>query len=111
MLLGPAIALYSDYIGSLSETAKSISKGWQSYPKPPASWWLTSLMLSMIPAGIISMIVMYFTCKRSRVKKTSQLIEDEIRSTIKHRIEADKLRLVIKNPKLDAAKTLLNLSR
>jgi len=111
MLLGPAIALYSDYIGSLSETAKSISKGWQSYPKPPASWWLTSLMLSMIPAGIISMIVMYLTCKRSRVKKTSQLVEDEIRSTIKHRIEADKLRLVINNPKLDAAKTLLNLSR
>ncbi len=68
-------------------------------------------MLSMIPAGIISMIVMYLTCRRGRVTKTSTDIETEIASTIRNRIDSDKLRLVINNPKLDAAKTLLNMSR
>ncbi len=111
MLLGPAIALYTDYFSSLSETARSFSEGWKHYPTPPASLWLTSFMLSMIPAGIISMIIMYLTCRRGRVTKTSDQIESEIASTIQKRIDSDKLRLVINNPKLDAAKTLLNMSR
>jgi hypothetical protein len=111
MLLGPAIALYTDYFSSLSDTAKSLSTDWNNYPKPPASLWLTSFMLSMIPAGIISMIVMYLTCRRGRVAKTSKDIETEIASAIRNRIDSDKLRLVINNPKLDAAKTLLNMSK
>lgn len=111
MLLGPAIALYTDYFSALSETAKSLSQEWDQYPKPPASLWLTSFMLSMIPAGIISMIVMYLTCRRGRVTKTSSDIEAKIKSTICARIDSDKLRLVINNPKLDAAKTLLNMSK
>ncbi|MFT5905870.1 MAG: hypothetical protein ACI9E1_001475 [Cryomorphaceae bacterium] len=111
MLLGPAIALYTDYFISLSKTAKSFSENWEHYPKPPASLWLTSFMLSMIPAGIISMIVMYLTCRRGRVTKTSTDIESEIASIIRNRIDSDKLRLVINNPKLDAAKTLLSMSR
>lgn len=111
MLLGPATALYADYFSSLSETAKSFSEGWRNYPTPPASLWLTSFMLSMIPAAIISMIVMYLTCRRGRVTKTSESIEAEIANSIRTRIDSDKLRLVINNPKLDAAKTLLNMSK
>ncbi|MGJ8657592.1 MAG: hypothetical protein ACSHX6_14180 [Akkermansiaceae bacterium] len=111
MLLGPALALYTDYFSSLNETAKSFSEGWKHYPTPPASLWLTSFMLSMIPAGIIAMIIMYLTCRRGRVTKTSNQIEEKIATTIRTRIDSDKLRLVINNPKLQAAKTLLNMSR
>lgn len=111
MLLGPSIALYSEYFISLFDTANSISSGWEHYPEPSASFWLTSLTLSLIPAGVISMIVMYLTCRRGRILKTSHQIESEISSTILKRIDADKLRLVINNPKLNAAKTLLNMSR
>ncbi len=111
MLLGPSIALYADYFSSLNETAKSLSDDWAHYPTPSASFWLTSLMLSLIPAGIISMIVTYLTCRRGRVTHTSTDIETEISSTIRNRIDSDKLRLVINNPKLDAAKTLLTMSR
>ncbi len=111
MLLGPAIALYAEYFQSMSKTAKSLSEGLKSYPTPPASLWLTSFMLSMIPAGILSMIVMYLTCRRGRITKTSHDIEAEIASSIRRRIDSDKLRLVINNPKLDAAKTLLNMSK
>ena len=112
MLLGPTIALYSDYIGSLNETAKTLSdsNGWENYPKPPASLWITSFMLSMIPAAMIAMFTMYLTCRRGRITKTTTDIEAKIAESIKSRIESDKLRLVINNPKLDAAKTLLNLS-
>ncbi|MFT5633472.1 MAG: hypothetical protein ACI9SQ_001191 [Rubritalea sp.] len=111
MLLGPAIALYTDYFSSLNETAKSLSDDWGHYPTPPASLWLTSLMLSLIPAGIIAMLVMYLTCRHGRVSKTTKDIETEIASTIRSRIDSDKLRLVINDPKLDAAKTLLNMTR
>jgi hypothetical protein len=111
MLLGPAIALYTDYFSSLNETARSLSDDWGHYPTPPASLWLTSLMLSLIPAGIIAMVIMYLTCRRGKVSKTTKDIETEIASTIRSRIDSDKLRLVINNPKLDAAKTLLNMSR
>ena len=110
MLLGPAIALYTEYFSSLSATAKSFSEGWQDYPTPPASLWFTSFMLSMIPAGVISMIVMYLTCRKGRVTKASNQIEATIANTITNRIESDKLRLVINNSKIDAAKTLLNMS-
>ncbi|MFT6793668.1 MAG: hypothetical protein ACJAR1_001666 [Rubritalea sp.] len=111
MLLGPAIALYTDYFSSLNETARSLSDDWGHYPTPPASLWLTSLMLSLIPAGIIAMLVMYLTCRHGRVSKTTKDIETEIASTIRSRIDSDKLRLVINDPKLDAAKTLLNMTR
>lgn len=111
MLIGPSIALYSEYFISLFGTANSISSGWEHYPEPSASFWLTSLTLSLIPAGVISMIVMYLTCRRGRILKTSHQIESEISSTILRRIDSHKLRLVINNQKLDAAKTLLNMSR
>lgn len=111
MLLGPAVALYSKYFESLSETAKSLSQHWDKYPTPPASLWLTSFMLSLIPAGITAMLVMHWTGKNGRVKKASTEIQQRISAAIQERISTDKVRLVINNPKLNAAKTLLNIAR
>jgi len=111
MLLGPAIALYTDYFSALDETAKSLSDEWNRYPTPPASLWLTSLMLSIIPAGIISMFTMLITCRRGRINKTTDDIENAISQSIRERIATDKLRLSINDPKLDAAKTLLTMSQ
>ncbi len=113
MLLGPAITLYADYFSSLSEAVNSFTEagGWKTFPTPPASLWITSFMLSLIPAGIISMFIMYLTCRHGRVSKTSKSIEIKLATSIKNRIDSDKIRLVIKNSKLDAAKTLLHLSR
>ncbi len=111
MLLGPAIALYTDYFSTLSDTAKSLTHHWNEYPSPPASLWLTSFMLSLIPAGIISMIVMHCTCSKGRVKRASAEIQQRISGAIDERIRTNKVRLVINNPKLNAAKTLLNIGR
>jgi len=111
MLLGPALTIYTDYFASLVDTARTASKDWSNYPTPPASFWVTSLLLSLIPVGVISMIIMHITCRKGRVRKTSADIEAKIAGSIQGRIDSDKLRLVISNPKLDAAKTLLNLSR
>ena len=111
MLLGPAIALYADYFIALRETAGTTAPDWNSYPKPPASLWLTSLLLSIIPVGIITMLVMYLTGKNSRVNKASDEIQNEIATTIQSRIKSDKLRLVITDAKLNAARTLLALSQ
>lgn len=111
MLAGPAVDLYTDYIGNLVDTAQAVSNDWKNYPQPPASLMLTSLLLSIIPAGIISMLVMYITCRRGRVKAARNDIQLQIGNTIKERISSNKLRLVINNPKLDAAKTLLNLAK
>jgi len=110
MLLGPAVELYADYFTSLGGTAKSITLSWQNYPTPPASLWLTSLMLSLIPALLISMVIMYFTCKKSRIKKAAKEIEKRIAAVIQDRISQGKTRLVINDPKLEAAKTLLGMS-
>jgi len=111
MLLGPAVALYTKYFESLSETVRSLSQHWDKYPTPPASLWLTSFMLSLIPAGVISMVVMHFTCSKRRVRKASAEIQQRISAAIQERISNDKVRLVINNPKLNAAKILLNIGR
>ena len=111
MLLGPALTIYTEFFSSLIETIRSTSTNLDSYPAPSASFWFTSLILSLIPAGIISMIIMHITCHRRRVRKTAKSIEAKLAGSIQGRIGSDKLRLVINNPKLDAAKTLLNLSR
>jgi len=112
MLSGPATSLYGHYIGTLFDTAKGLNEsGWKEYPEPTASLWVTSFMLSMIPAAMIAMITMYLTCRRGRITKTTKSIEAKITGSIQSRIESDKLRLVINNPKLDAAKTLLSLSQ
>ena len=110
MLLGPAITLYVEYFNALEGSAKSITSGLKNYPTPPASLWLTSLMLSIIPAGIISMLVMYITCRKGRINKASADIQHKISETIRERVGNNKLRLVINNPKLNAAKTLLGLA-
>ena len=107
MLLGPAIALYTQYFDTLS----SFTKNWSNYPQPPATLWLTSFMLSLIPAGIISMIVMHYSCRRGRIKKASTEIQQRISTATHERISTNKVRLVINNPKLNAAKTLLNIGR
>ena len=113
MLSGPATSLYSHYIGTLTDTINRTndSGNWNEYPNPTASLWVTSIMLSMIPAALIAMVTMYLTCRRGRVSKTTKNIEAKIAGSIQSRIESDKLRLAINNPKLDAAKTLLNLSQ
>ncbi len=110
MLLGPAIALYTDYFHALKETAQSVNPHWDNYPKPPASLWLTSFMISLLPAALISMVIMVLTTRNGRLKKTSADIEQEISNNIRQRIQEGKLRLIINDPKLNAAKTLLGIS-
>jgi len=80
MLAGPAVALYTDYLTNLGDTAQKVSNDWKNYPQPPASLARNDIQL-------------------------------QIGNTIRERISSNKLRLVINNPKLDAAKTLLNLTK
>lgn len=109
LLLGPLVSLYSAYFAGLHGIQESVAGEWQRFPMPPASLWITSLLLSLAPVFALAMITMYLVSAPWRVASAAGHIRQSIADAIHQRISNGKLRIEISNPRLEAARFLLSL--
>ena len=122
-LSGPLIGLYADYLvastQSLGEVAGDVSEAghvpsdehWSRFPRPDASFLLTSLLLSLLPTALFAMVAVSVIQSRRRVDR----IEADIRRRHDELIEQLQrdgvLRLAWRDPTLADAEFLLSLGR
>ena len=68
LMSGPIVSLYREYLGAGVDVYRS-GGGLESFPRPDASLYLTSLLLSLLPALVVAMITMAWAQSRSRVRR------------------------------------------
>jgi hypothetical protein len=75
LMAGPVIALYRGYFDASYATLRELSGDLDSFPRPDFAMMFTSLILSVLPTALFSMIVLSIAQSRSRVRAA----EDRIR--------------------------------
>lgn len=111
MLLGPVFAVYKHYLFASAEalTLKSTSPSLESFHLNP-SLLFTSLLLSLFPLLIYSMIVFSLFQRSTKVKRISQQVIAEEHKLLESLKQNGVVRLYFDDPLLDHAEFLVNLN-
>ena len=109
LMAGPIVALYRGYFDASFITLRQLAGDLTSFPRPDLSMMLTSLVLSLLPMSLFSMLVLTVAQSRWRV----QSAEDEIRrqhdQTIRSLQNEGVLKLQWDEPLLADAEFLLSV--
>ena len=108
MMAGPIVALYREYLGVSYSTLREMSGGIEDFPKPDFSTLLTSLLLSIFPVAVFSMVVLSCVQSRRKVDRAEQGIRDGHHEAIEQLQASGVLRLQWDEPLLADAEFLLS---
>ena len=108
LMSGPIIALYSQYFSASYSSLTEMGGSLEEFPKPEFSTIATSLIVSMLPTAIFSMLVLSIAQSSSRIALAEQGIRDRHNDTIRQLQEQGVLRLQWDDPLLADAEFLLS---
>jgi hypothetical protein len=111
MLLGPVLAVYKHYLLASAEAfaLKSEASSLEAFHLNP-SLLFASLLLSLFPLLIYSMIVFSIFQRSSKVKRISQHVITEEHKLLETLKQTGVVRLYFDDPMLDNAEFLVNLT-
>jgi hypothetical protein len=111
MLLGPVLAVYKHYLLASAEAfaLKSETSSLEAFHLNP-SLLFASLMLSLFPLLIYSMIVFSIFQRSSKVKRIGQHVIAEEHKLLENLKQTGVVRLYFDDPMLDNAEFLVNLT-
>lgn len=110
LMSGPVIALYDGYLKASFGTITGTGSGLDAFPRPDASMMITSVMLSILPTALFSMIVVSISQSRNRVMLAQQSIRERHHETIERLHRDGVLRLSWSDPVLADAEFLLSIN-
>ncbi len=107
-LAGPIVTLYRKYFDASLATLSEMGGELEAYPHPELAMMLTSIILSLLPLGIFSMIVLSWAQSTSRVEQAERAIRKLHRVTIAQLQREGVLALRWDDPLLADAEFLLS---
>ncbi len=108
LMSGPIVALYRGYFDASYETLREMGGSLEHFPKPEFSMMATSLILSILPTALFSMLVLSIAQGRRRVVGAEQRIRERHHETIEKMQTDGILRLRWDEPILADAEFLLS---
>ncbi len=108
LLSGPIVTLYRKYFDASLRTLSDMGGDLDAYPHPSAGMMFTSIVLSLLPLGIFSMLVVSWAQSRSRVDQAEVAIRSAHRKAIRELQQSGVLALRWDDPLLADAEFLLS---
>ncbi|TWU32966.1 hypothetical protein [Novipirellula artificiosorum] len=109
LMAGPVVALYRGYFDASFMTLRNLQGDLESFPRPDLAMMLTSLLLSLLPTAIFSMLVLSYSQGRRRVQRAEEGIRGKHDFAISHLQKQGVLRLRWEDPLLADAEFLLSV--
>ncbi|TWT80664.1 hypothetical protein CA13_21100 [Planctomycetes bacterium CA13] len=109
LMAGPVVALYRGYFDASFLTLRHMQGDLESFPRPDLAMMLTSLLLSILPTALFSMLVLSIAQSRGRVRQAEERIRGKHDLAIHHLQTEGVLRLKWDDPLLADAEFLLSV--
>ncbi len=109
LMAGPVVTLYRDYIKASFDSIGQLAGDLSKFPRIDAAMFLTSVVLSVLPAAIFTMFVLSWLQGRRRVDRVEQSIRDQHQDAIGRLQKQRVLRLEWDDPLLADAEFLLTV--
>lgn len=106
-MAGPIVTLYQKYLGASYSALLELGGELDSFPRTDFSFWITCLMLSVLPTSIFAMMVLAWVQRRSRVEAAESMIRSAHHDAIEKLQRDGVLRLTWDEPLLADAEFLL----
>ncbi|MCC9641519.1 hypothetical protein LOC71_04485 [Rhodopirellula sp. JC740] len=117
LMTGPLVALYRGYFDASYSTMRDVlavegvAGDLEKFPRPDASMLFTSLMLSLLPTAIFSMLVLSWVQAKRRVDGIESTLRSEHDQLVEGLQKEGVLRLAWSDPLLADAEFLLSVGR
>lgn len=117
LMTGPLVALYRGYFDASFSTMRDVLRAegaagdLTKFPRPDVSMMLTSLLLSVLPVAIFSMLVLSWVQAKGRVDRIENRLREEHDQLIQRLQRDGVLRLAWSDPLLADAEFLLSVGR
>ncbi|MEP1644329.1 MAG: hypothetical protein ABJK10_09110, partial [Rhodopirellula bahusiensis] len=117
LMTGPLVALYRGYFDASYSTMRDVLQAegaagdLNKFPRPDVSMMLTSLLLSVLPMAIFSMLVLSWVQAKTRVDRIENRLREEHDQLIQRLQRDGVLRLAWSDPLLADAEFLLSVGR
>ena len=121
MMSGPILTIYRDYLSAsytalqrmlfAGENSAAETIRLEAFPRPDFGFWLTSLLLSILPVALMAMLVLSWSQRRRRVAAARDQIRREHHETIVAMQREGTLRMVWDDPLLADAEFLLSVGQ
>jgi hypothetical protein len=72
LMAGPIVSIYRQYLGASYQTLTSSQTSVEQFPHPSPALLMTSVLLSLIPMLIYSMVVLSWTQRRSKIHRIAE---------------------------------------
>jgi len=69
LMAGPVVSIYRQYLSASFQTLAGVASNVEEFPHPSPSLLITSVLLSLIPLLIYSMIVLSWSQRRSKINR------------------------------------------
>lgn len=108
LFCGPVIALYRRYLKAGTAALQGhVPLG--DFPTPSLSFWLTSLVLSLLPMLLTTTLFVSGSANRRRIHRAAAQVRADHNAAIHELQELEELRLVLSDERLADARFLLQL--
>ncbi|KLU06327.1 hypothetical protein RISK_001538 [Rhodopirellula islandica] len=117
LMTGPLVALYRGYFDASYSTmrdvlqAEGVAGDLNKFPRPDMSMMLTSLLLSVLPMAVFSMLILSWAQAKGRVDRIESRLRDEHEHLVQKLQRDGVLRLAWSDPLLADAEFLLSVGR
>lgn len=111
LMAGPIVSLYRDYGAASYAILREGNGSLDAFPQPAIAMVLTSLLLSVLPTALFTMLVLTWAQRRGRVRRIEKEIRDRHETTIRKLQTDGVLRLQWHDPQLGDAEFLLTAGR
>lgn len=108
-MAGPVVALYQRYIGASYSSLLEFGGDLEAFPRTDFSFWITCLLLSVLPTSLFAMVVLSWIQRRSRVAVAEGMIRQSHHDAIEKMQRDGVLRLTWDEPLLADAEFLLSV--
>ncbi|SRR6056297_1869607 len=108
LMAGPVVALYREYVVASYHTLRSGDGSLDRFPRPEAGMLAISLLLSVLPTALFSMLVITWAQRGGSVRRAEKRIRERHDITIDRLQREGVLRLRWNDPQLADAEFLLS---
>jgi hypothetical protein len=109
MLFGPFLLIYREYFEACWKSLTNEAITSEQFPHPKPSMLFTSVILSIIPMLLYTMIALSLFIRRSKIERLARGLVDQNRRLVGELQEKNILRLELDDPALENASFLLSL--
>jgi hypothetical protein len=111
LLSSPILALYRHYFAASREVWTATGAALEAFPEPSFRLLATSVLVSLLPVAVWSMLVMSWAQRRRKAAACAERIEQQQLQAAEQLQRDGVLRLAFDDPLLDDARLLLSLQR